>query len=181
MAANLRQKEIDTFNPHFTRTHFEIMITVIFPRQIYSFQSSFYEDTFWNHIIEQRLVVLKNNFQSSFYEDTFWNRLSASKCSRPQGLSILILRGHILKFFENLISTSVIRIFQSSFYEDTFWNYRGLDMYKSADAFNPHFTRTHFEMSDWETPIWRFAMSFNPHFTRTHFEMAWDRISWNRI
>ncbi len=151
---DLWQKE--TFNPHFARIPIEICSKRIsFKNSSLSFQSSFCEDTYWNlpNIISNMGVVV---------------------------LSILILRGYLLK---SAISTSrtghpvtfnphFARIpieisallfsvpwwnnFQSSFCEDTYWNPVELGLtIPSHNPFNPHFARIPIEIKIGHTHCWK--------------------------
>ena len=145
----LARQEEAAFNPHFTRTHFEIVERRHRRRRGRFFQSSFYEDTFWNSFSLAK-ACLTVRFQSSFYEDTFWNLVKET------------LR-HKEAFF------------QSSFYEDTFWNAITVMGGHDPGYLSILILRGHILKSPPPPTVNTWGQTFNPHFTRTHFEIGRPR------
>ncbi len=109
-----------TFNPHFARMHLETSRWKKFSAALKNFQSSFCEDASWN-LSSSWYVTFNTIFQSSFCEDASWNSTISYHSRLCMGLSILILRGCILKPSCPLTSPSL------------------------NTPFNPHFARMHLE------------------------------------
>ncbi len=139
-------------------------------------------------------VGLTDFFQSSFCEDTYWNCLQKQIVRMKKYLSILILRGYLLKYTVEKPGKEQ-NIFQSSFCEDTYWNCKQCQYFGAQCTFQSSFC----EDTYWNTPLGLrglrltplsililrgyllkyckalsplpYPSTFNPHFARIPIEM----------
>ncbi len=196
----LLEKVLLTFNPHFARMHLETMHLETFncilkDNGTLSFNPHFarmHLETYCFHLT----FYWKLFFQSSFCEDASWNGVCKGTFLKAKRLSILILRGCILKHKQIRYTYPSEFCFQSSFCEDASWNIGYvLATQMSFTPFNPHFARMHletrrlntlhsrsliFQSSFCEDASWNLIvhlltyfliqLTFNPHFARMHLE-----------
>ncbi len=111
------------------------------------FQSSFCEDTYWNISGIDGENQIRVAFNPHFARIPIEILPGLPGYKSGGFLSILILRGYLLKWTHSIRTPESTSIFQSSFCEDTYWN-NGLCCWKNIHSytFNPHFARIPIEI-----------------------------------